>query len=307
MKAAYFMKNGGPEVMQYGDVPDPVAKAGEVLVDVHAASVNGADWKVRKGSYAPITEFPYIPGRDFSGVVAAVGDGVRDLKVGDAVFGVCDVGQEAAYAEKVAIKAAIVAKKPEKLTHVECASLALIGLTALVSIEDTLKLKPGETILVQGGAGGVASFAIQAAKHIGARVISTASAANQDYVRKLGADQVIDYNAQDFTKVVSGCDAVFDTVGGDVATRSFGVLKPGGRAAFIGSGNAAPASPRPDATSLRPKVGRDRAHLDRIAALVTSGAVRVPEITTYKLSEAAAAHKVSEGRHFRGKLVFKVR
>lgn len=307
MKAAYFKKHGGPEVMEYGDVPDPVAKAGEVLVDVHAASVNGADWKVRKGSYAPLTEFPYIPGRDFSGVVSALGDGVTDFRIGDAVFGVCDAGQEAAYAEKVAIKAAIVAKKPASLTHVECASLALIGLTALVSIEDTLKLKAGETILVQGGAGGVASFAIQAAKHIGARVISTASAANQDYVRKLGADQVIDYNVQDFTKVVSGCDAAFDTVGGDVATRSFMVLKPGGRAAFIGSGNTAPVSPRPDVTSLRPKVGRDRAHLDRISALATSGAVRVPEITTYKLSEAAAAHKVSEGRHFRGKLVFKVR
>jgi NADPH:quinone reductase-like Zn-dependent oxidoreductase len=307
MKAAYFRKHGGPEVMEYGDVPDPVAKAGEVLVDVHAASVNGADWKVRKGSYAPLTEFPYIPGRDFSGVVSALGDGVTDFRIGDAVFGVCDAGQEAAYAEKVAIKAAIVAKKPASLTHVECASLALIGLTALVSIEDTLKLKSGETILIQGGAGGVASFAIQAAKHIGARVISTASAVNQDYVRKLGADQVIDYNAQDFTKVVSGCDAAFDTVGGDVATRSFMVLKPGGRAAFIGSGNTAPVSPRPDVTSLRPKVGRDRAHLERIATLTTSGAVRVPEITTYKLSEAAAAHKVSEGRHFRGKLVFKVR
>ena len=307
MKAAFFRRHGGPEVMEYGDVPDPVAKAGEVLVDVHAASVNGADWKVRKGSYAPLTEFPYIPGRDFSGVIAALGEGVKDFKVGDAVFGVCDVGLEQAYAEKVAIKAAIVAKKPENLSHVECASLALIGLTALVSIEDTLKLKSGETILIQGGAGGVASFAIQAAKHIGAHVISTASAANQEYVRKLGADQVIDYNAQDFTQVVSGCDAVFDTVGGDVAMRSFAVLKPGGRAAFIGSGNAAPASPRPDATSLRPKVGRDRAHLDRITALVTGGAVRVPEITTDKLSEAAAAHKVSEGRHFRGKLVFKVR
>jgi NADPH:quinone reductase-like Zn-dependent oxidoreductase len=307
MKAAYFMKHGGPEVMECGEVPDPVAKAGEVLVDVHAASVNGADWKVRKGSYAPITEFPYIPGRDFSGVVSALGEGVKDLKVGDAVFGVCDVGQEAAYAEKVAIRSAIVARKPESLSHVECAALALIGLTALVSIEDTLNLKAGETILVQGGAGGVASFAIQAAKHIGARVISTASAANQDYVRKLGADQVIDYNAQDFTRVVSGCDAVFDTVGGDVATRSFAVLKPGGRAAFIGSGNAAPASPRSDVASLRPKVGRDRAHLERVAMLATSGAVRVPEITTYKLSEAAAAHKVSEGRHFRGKLVFKVR
>ena len=308
MKAAYFMKHGGPEAMQYGDVPDPVAGPGQVLVDVHAASVNGADWKVRAGRYAgQITSFPYIPGRDFSGVVSAVGSGVADLKVGDAVFGVCDVGQEQAYAEKIAIKAAIVAKKPEKLSHVDCAAVALIGLTALVSIEDTLKLKSGETILIQGGAGGVAGFAIQAAKHLGARVISTTSAANVDYVRTLGADQVIDYNAQDFTKVVSGCDAVFDTVGGDVATRSFAVLRPGGRAAFIASGNAAPASPRPDATSLRPQVGRDRPHLERIAALVSSGAVKVPAITIYPLSEAAKAHAVSEGRHLRGKLVFKVR
>jgi NADPH:quinone reductase-like Zn-dependent oxidoreductase len=307
MKAAFFMKNGGPEVMQYGDVPDPVAGPGQVLVDVHAASVNGADWKVRAGSYAPITKFPYVPGRDFSGVVSALGDGVKDFKVGDAVFGVVEQVADGCYAEKVAIRSAIVAKKLTSLSHVECASLALTGLTALVSIEDTLKLKPGETILIQGGAGGVASFAIQVARHIGARVISTASAANLDYVRRLGADQVIDYNAQDFTKAVSGCDAVFDTVGGEVAMRSFAVLRPGGRAAFIGSGASAPASPRPDAESLRPKVGRDRAHLDRISALLAGGAVRVPEIRTYKLSDAAAAHRVSEGRHFRGKLVFKVR
>jgi NADPH:quinone reductase-like Zn-dependent oxidoreductase len=106
---------------------------------------------------------------------------------------------------------------------------------------------------------------------------------------------------------VSGCDAVFDTVGGDVAIRSFAVLRPGGRAAFIASGNTAPASPRADVASLRPKVGRDRAHLDRVGALVTAGAVRVPEITTYPLSQAAAAHAVSEGRHLRGKLVFAVR
>jgi NADPH:quinone reductase-like Zn-dependent oxidoreductase len=307
MKAAFFMKNGGPEVMQYGDIPDPIAGPGQVLVDVHAASVNGADWKVRAGSYAPITKFPYIPGRDFSGVVSALGEGVKDFKGGDPVFGVVEVTGEACYAEKVAIRSAIVAKKPDSLSHVEAAALALIGLTALVSIEDALKLKSGETILIQGGAGGVASFAIQLAKHIGARVISTASAANLDYVRKLGADQVIDYNAQDFTKVVSGCDAVFDTVGGDVAMRSFAVLRPGGRAAFIGSGPTAPVSPRADVTSLRPKVGRDRPHLERIVALVASGAVRVPEIKTYRLSDAAAAHRVSEGRHFRGKLVFKVR
>jgi NADPH:quinone reductase-like Zn-dependent oxidoreductase len=307
MKAAYFMKNGGPEVMQYGDVPDPVPGAGQVLVDVHAASVNGADWKVRAGTYAPIKTFPYIPGRDFSGVVGALGSGVTDLKVGDPVFGVVEVTGEAAYAEKIAINAAIVARKPEKLSHVESAAVALIGLTALVSVEDTLKLKAGETILIQGGAGGVASFAIQIAKHIGARVITTASRQNHDYVRTLGADQVVDYNAEDFTKVVSGCDAVFDTVGGDVTQRSFAVLKPGGRAAFIGSGAQAPASPRADVTSLRPKVGRDRAHLERIASLVTSGAVKVPEIKVYPLSDAAAAHRVSEGRHLRGKLVFKVR
>src|SRR5262245_50599398 len=124
MKAAYFMKNGGPEVLQYGEVPDPVAGPGQVLVDVHAASVNGADWKVRAGHYAPITTFPYVPGRDFSGVVSAVGAGVSDLKVGDPVFAVVEVSGEAAYAEKVAIKAAIVAKKPDSLSHVEAASLA---------------------------------------------------------------------------------------------------------------------------------------------------------------------------------------
>ncbi|MEN3353749.1 MAG: hypothetical protein V7640_1907, partial [Betaproteobacteria bacterium] len=188
------------------------------------------------------------------------------------------------------------------------AAVGLIGLTALVSIEDTLKLKAGETILIQGGAGGVASFAVQLARHIGARVITTASAVNHDYLRKLGADQIIDYNTQDFTKLVSGCDAVFETVGGgEVVERSFSVLRPGGRAAFIGSGQTAPVPSRKDVVSLRPKVGRDRAHLERIAELVTSGAVRVPEIKIYALSEAAAAHKVSEGRHLRGKLVFKVR
>lgn len=307
MKAAYFMKNGGPEVMQYGDVPDPVAGPGQVIVDVHAASVNGADWKVRAGHYAPTTAFPYIPGRDFSGTVSALGEGTKDFAIGAAVFGVCDVGQEAAYAEKIAIKAAIVAAKPATLTHEAASALALIGLTALCSIEDTLQLKSGETILIQGGAGGVAGFAIQLAKHIGARVITTTSAANLDYVRSLGADQIIDYNAQDFSTVVSGCDAVFDTVGGEVAKRSFSVLRPGGRAAFIASGNTAPVSPRADVASLRPKVGRDRPHLERIVELVTGGAVRIPEITTYALADAVAAHQVSEGRHLRGKLVFKVR
>jgi NADPH:quinone reductase-like Zn-dependent oxidoreductase len=307
MKAVYFEEHGGPEVLKYGDLPDPVAGPGEVVVDIHAATINGADWKVRSGSYSKLETFPYVLGRDFSGVISALGAGVTDFKVGDAVFGVCDVGQEGTYAEKIAMKASITAKKPDSLSHSEAAALALTGLTALTAIEDTLALKSGETILIQGGAGGVASFAIQAAKHIGARVISTASAANLDYVRGLGADQVIDYNAEDFTKVVSDCDAVFDTVGGDVAIRSFSVLKPGGRAAFIASGGKAPESPRADVRSLRPNVGRDREHLERTVELVTTGAVRVPEITSYPLEKAAEAQRVSEGRHFRGKLVLVMR
>jgi NADPH:quinone reductase-like Zn-dependent oxidoreductase len=306
MKAAFINQHGGPEVLQYGDLPDPVAGPGEVVVEIFAASINAADWKSRSGDYGQV-KFPYVLGRDFSGVVTAVGPGVDDLRIGDEVFAVCEAGQEGAYAEKIAIKAAIVAKKPTSLSHVEATAVALTGLTALSAIEDTLKLKPGETILIQGGAGGVAGFAIQLAKHIGARVITTASAANHAYVRSLGADEVIDYNACDFTKVVSNCDAVFDTVGGDVAQRSFAVLKPGGRAAFIASGAQVPQPARGDVTSLRPPVGRARAPLERIAQLVLQGAVRPPEIKLYRLSQAAEAHRVSESRHFRGKLVFQVR
>src|SRR5437588_2482787 len=306
MKAAFIERYGGPGELKYGELPDPVAGPGEVVIDVHAASINAADWKVRAGQYQQ-AKFPLILGRDFSGVISAVGQGVTDLKVGDAAFGVCEAGQEGAYAEKIAVKAAIVAKKPDALSHVNAAALALIGLTALIAIEDTLKLKPGETILIQGGAGGVASFAIQLAKHIGARVITTASAANHDYVRGLGADEIIDYNARDFSQVVANCDAVFDTVGGDVAQRSFAVLKPGGRAAFIASGEKPPNPTRDDVASLRPPVGRARQPLERIAALFAAGAIRPPEIKLYQLAQAADAHRLSESRHFRGKLVFQVR
>ncbi len=309
MKAAYFEKFGGPEVLQYGDVPDPVPAAGQIVADEYAASINAADWKFRAGEYARHSElkFPLIPGRDFSGVVSALGDGVSDLKVGDAVFGVLEPGREGTYAEKVAIGAAVVARKPERLSHVDAAALALTGLTAINAIEDTLKLKRGETILIQGGAGGVAGFAIQFAKYLGARVITTTSAANVDYVRSLGADQVIDYNAQDFTKVVHDCDALFDTVGGEVATKSFAVLRPGGRAAFIASGAQAPKPDRGDVTALRPPVPRSRQAMERIAQLFEAGAVRPPEIKLFRLSQAAEAHRLSQARHFRGKLVFQIR
>ena len=294
-------------MFQIGELPDPKPSAGEVVVDIHAASINAADWKVRSGDYAKINDFPYILGRDFSGVVAELGAGVDGLAIGDAVFGVLDAGQEGAYAEKVAVKASIIARKPEHWSHEEAVSLALTGLTAIVSIEDTLKLQPDETILIQGGAGGVAGFGIQLAKHIGATVITTASEANHAYVRGLGADRVIDYRNENFADILTNIDAVFETVGGDVAQRSYDVLKPGGRAAFIASGANAPPTRRSDATGYRPNVGRDRRFMERVIELIDAGAVQLPDIRTFPLSEVAEAHRVSEARHLRGKLILTVR
>ena len=229
------------------------------------------------------------------------------LAAGDAVFGVLPVGQEGTYCEKVATKAAVLAKKPDGISHVDIDALSLIGLTAVISIEDTLQLKVGEKILIQGGAGGVAGFAIQLAKHIGAHVITTASAGNHDYVRSLGADEIIDYNAVDFTEAVSDCDAVFDTVGGDVGLKAFDVLKSGGRAAFIASGAKAPEPTRDDVQSLRPNVGRARHYMERIVELYNAGVVTVPELTLFDLKDAAKAQEISETRHLRGKLILKIR
>jgi NADPH:quinone reductase-like Zn-dependent oxidoreductase len=309
MKAMLLVKHGGLDALRYSDAPDPAAGPDDVVVDIHAASVNAADYKMRLGGGNYQTgglKFPHILGRDFSGVVSAVGLGA-DLKVGDEVFGVTIPGTEGAYAEKIAIKAAIIAKKPAKLSHAEAAAMALTSLTAIWALEDTVKLKRGETVLIQGGAGGVAGFAIQLAKHIGATVITTASAHNHDYVKKLGADRVIDYTKDDFTSLGRICDVVFDTVGGEVQVRSYDVLKPGGRLVWIAAAPVGFKSDRSDVQVLRPKVDRDRAHLERMVELYQAGAVWPPAITRYKLADTAEAHRVSEGRHLQGKLVLEVR
>jgi NADPH:quinone reductase-like Zn-dependent oxidoreductase len=307
MKAILLTGHGGPEMLHYAEAPDPVAGPGEVVVDIHAASVNAADAKVRLGHGRYNVRLPHILGRDFSGVVSAVGTGVGDLAVGDAVFGVTERGTDGCYAEKLAIKAAIIARKPDRLGHAEAAALGLTSLTALWAIEDSARLQAGETILIQGGAGGVASVGIQIAKHLGATVITTASAGNHDYVRGLGADRVIDYNAEDFTSAVSGCDVVFDTVGGEVQVRSYSVLRPGGRLVRIVDAPEGFQPNRRDVQTLRPDVARDRAHLERMLALLDKGAIRPPSIVRYKLADVAEAHRISESRHLRGKLILEVR
>jgi NADPH:quinone reductase-like Zn-dependent oxidoreductase len=307
MKAMLLTGHGGPEMLRYSDATDPTPGIDEIVVDVHAASVNAADYKVRLGGRNYHLQFPHILGRDFSGLVADAGEGVTDFAIGDPVFGVLDAGVEGAYAEKLSIRAAIAARKPDRLSHLQAAAMALVGITAIWAIEDTAQLRPGEMILIQGGAGGVAGFAIQLAKYLGATVATTTSAANVDYVRSLGADRVIDYNTEDFTKVISNCDVVFDTVGGEVHARSYSTLRSGGRLVWVAPAPEGFRQPRSDVAVLRPAVSRDRPHLERIVALLDAGAVSPPPIVRYGLAEAAEAHRVSEGRHLRGKLVLAVR
>ncbi len=309
MRAVLFDDYGGPEVLRLDSAVDPVAGPGEILVDIHAASVNAADSKVRAGPRPgePGLDFPHVLGRDFSGVVRSLGEGVTDFAPGDAVFAVTERGTEGCYAEAVAVPAALAAAKPDSISHVEAAALSLTGLTALVALEDEARLAAGQRVLIHGGAGGVGSFAVQYARHVGAHVMVTGRAVNHDYLRELGADETIDYTKQNFALAVTGCDVVFDTIGGEVHARSYPVLRPGGRLIHIAPGPKDFTPPREDVTVTRPHVGRDRAHLERVLELVAEGAVKPPEIQVLPLEKASRAHELSQAGHVRGKIVFQVR
>jgi NADPH:quinone reductase-like Zn-dependent oxidoreductase len=308
MKAIQMIDYGAPDVLELREIDDPTAGEGEIVADIHAASINPVDWKIRNGARRGTFDvtLPHVLGVDFSGVVRELGPGVADLVVGDEVFGVVTQVQQGCYAEALAVKADLLGRKPAALSYGEAASLALIGVTALVSMEDVAELSAGQTVLIHAGAGGVGGFAIQYARHVGATVYSTASAANHDYVKALGADEVIDYTAGDFADSVPPCDVVFDTVGGEVQARSYAVLKPGGRLVHVAPGPQDFTPPRDDVELLRPAVGRDRQHMERIAELVAEGAVRPLEITHMKLAETAAGHELSQTGHVRGKIVLDI-
>ena len=309
MKAIQMNKFGASDVLYLAQIEEPLIDQEEVLVDIHAASINPADSKRRQGLYDNPRDFkfPYVLGRDFSGVITKCGQHVTDFSPGDKVYGVLPVGQEGTYQEKLAVHSKFVALKPDNMTHVEAASLALAGLTALVSIEDCIKLKKNERILIHGGAGGVGSFAVQLAQHIGAYTITTASRVNHEYLSLLGADEIIDYNTEDFSKIVSNVDAVFDLIGGDVHERSIPALKPLGRIAYIAPLNQENKSQRADIEIIRPDVQRDREHMHRIIELFTTKAINAPAIQSFSLTRAKEAHQLIDTNHVRGKLVLEMK
>jgi alcohol dehydrogenase len=231
MKAAFIRRYGGNKVVELGELPAPQAGPGELLVAVHAASVNPVDFKIRDGMLKMIIPFgfPLILGNDLSGVVKAVGAGVTHFKPGDAVFARMDKRRIGAFAEFAVVAEADAAAKPANLSHIEAAAVPLAGLTAWQALFEIGGLKAGQKVLIHGGSGGVGSVRHPARPHhAGATVATTVGARNADLARRLGADIVIDYKTQRFEDVVSDCDLVFDTQAGDIQHRSFAVLKRGG-------------------------------------------------------------------------------
>jgi NADPH:quinone reductase-like Zn-dependent oxidoreductase len=309
MKAVRIHEYGGPEVLRYEDAPRPEPGAGEVLIRVHAASVNPVDWKVRAGYAKDRLKYkmPFIPGWDASGVVEGVGPGVSRLKVGDEVYSRPDISRDGTYAEYVAVKESEVALKPKSIDHVHAAAIPLAALTAWQALFDNAKLSAGQSVLIHGAAGGVGSFAVQFAKMKGARVIGTASKRNHEFLRSLGADEVIDYNTTKFEDVVRDVDVVLDTITGETADRSYPVIKKGGIYVSIlmppSQEKAAAHGVRVGHTFVQPNVEQ----LNEIAKLVDSGKLKLTIEGVFPLAEARAAQELNAMGHTRGKIVLAVR
>ena len=227
---AFIINRYGPDTVRLADMPMPQPGDNDVLVQIHAASVNPVDFKIRDGKLKQVLHYrlPIILGSDLSGVVVEVGAAVRGFKPGDEVYARVDKDRIGTFAEFIAVREESVAIKPESLSMEEAAAVPLVALTAWQALMDRGGLKPGQKVLIHAGSGGVGTMAIQMARHLGAFVATTTSTANVGWVKQLGADVVIDYKTQDFAAVLTDFDLVLDTLGGDVVEKSLQVLKPGG-------------------------------------------------------------------------------
>ncbi|MEH1844588.1 MAG: NADP-dependent oxidoreductase [Nostoc sp.] len=296
---------GESDVLTLETIAQPEPQPNEVLIRVQAAGVNPLDWKIRAGYMKEVfpMPLPFTPGMDVAGIVEAIGADVKALQVGQPVYGELKMG---AYAQFATAPQDAIALKPMTLDFVEAASVPMVAMTAYQAVFDHADLKPAQTVLIHAASGGVGMFAVQFAKWKGAHVIGTASAVNAEFVRSLGADQVIDYNATPFEQVVENVDVVLDTLGGDTQARSYSVVKPGGilisTAAPPNAQKAQERGIRAEMMNMKPSASL----LEEIASLLDSGQVKTLVAQTFSLSEARQAQELSQGGHVRGKIVLQI-
>lgn len=294
MLAITQQRFGGPEVLHAVEVDRPAPGPGQVLVRVAATSVNAADWKLRSGALRELGDPPFTLGFDVSGVVAELGRGVDRFRLGDAVYGMV-FGRFGAYAEYVLVPADWLARKPATLDHPRAAALPAAVLTAWQAAADIVA---GQRVLVHAAASGVGHLAVRLLKRRGAYVIGTARAANHEFVRHLGADEVIDYRTVDFSTAVAAVDVVFDLVGGEYGRRSLRVLRTDGRLIDF-QGDDAEGDPRYRRFYVTPS-GPD---LAAVAAMADRGELRAEIAAVLPLDEVVRAHRMSEAGGVRGKIV----
>jgi NADPH:quinone reductase-like Zn-dependent oxidoreductase len=304
MRAIQVHRYGGPEQLKLEEKPRPEPRAGEVLLRVHAAGVNPIDWKIRQGllkEVQPVT-FPYTPGIEVAGVVEDVGPGVTAFKKGQAVLGQTSAG---AYAEYVTIPVEALALKPQILSFAEAATVPVGATTAWRALFEHGGLIAGQRVLIQGAAGGVGLFAVQLAKWKGAQVIGTASTANLEFVRSLGADTVLDYTTTPVESVVQEVDLVLDGVGGKTLLSSLAALRRGGTLISIAG---PPPQEQAQARGVRAMMSRGAATvpLERLTQLIDEGHLKVIAGKTFPLSEVQQAHEYSQSGHGRGRIVLQI-
>ncbi|MFE6615052.1 NADP-dependent oxidoreductase [Amycolatopsis sp. NPDC057786] len=311
MRAISQNRLGGPEVLELVDVERPVAGPTQILVRVHAAGVNPVDWKTREtGGIGPMGDPPFILGWDVSGVVEEVGAGASLFSPGDEVFGMPSFPfQAGAYSEYVAAPSRHFARKPSTLDHVHAAAVPLAGLTVWQSLVDTADIRPGQRVLIHAAAGGVGHLAVQIAKARGAYVIGTASAAKHEFLRDLGADELVDYRTTDFAEEVRDVDVVLDTIGQEYGPRSLKTLRRGGRLIQLTRTNDERMPELADAAGVTAGftlAEPDRTGLLALAELVDSGRLKPTIDTVFPLEEAAKAQELVAAGKTTGKVVLSV-
>lgn len=307
MKAVQIHTFGGREVLELNNIDIPEAKQGEVLIKIHAASVNPVDWKIRQGYLQPLLNhaLPLTLGWDISGEVVAVGGGVIHLKVGDEVYSRPNIANNGSYAEYMTASAEEVALKPKSLTWQEAAGVPLAGLTAWQGLYELANIEAGEQVLIHGGSGAVGQFAIQLAKLRGATVYTTTSARNTDLVLSLGADHAIDYQQVDFSEL-RDMDLVLDTIGGEVQDKSWKTIKPGGRLLSIVQTPDEAVAASHGVTASFYFIEPDRSQLEQMAGLADAGKLIVNIDSEFSLDQVADAHERSESGRAQGKIIINV-